>query len=75
VETLVFTGGIGERAAEIRRRICADLDFLGIAVDAARNEANAEVISQEQSPVTIRVMLSEEDRMIALHTQHLIQQK
>ena len=38
-EAIVFTGGIGENSPEIRRRICADLDFLGIAADPARNEA------------------------------------
>ena len=38
-EAVVFTGGIGENSAEIRSRICADLDFLGISADAARNEA------------------------------------
>jgi acetate kinase len=74
VETLVFTGGIGEHAAEVRKRICADLDFLGVKVDTARNAANAAIISAEGSPVTIRVMPSEEDRMIALHTHRLMQQ-
>jgi acetate kinase len=38
-EAIVFTGGIGENSPEIRRRICADLDFLGITVDPKRNEA------------------------------------
>lgn len=38
-EAVVFAGGIGENSPEIRRRICADLDFLGISVDDARNEA------------------------------------
>jgi acetate kinase len=73
VETLVFTGGIGERAVEVRQRICAGLDFLGVRVDTARNAANATIISVEGSPVTIRVMPSDEDRMIALHTHRLVQ--
>jgi acetate kinase len=73
LETLVFTGGIGERAVEVRQRICADLAFLGVRVDTARNAANAAVISAEDSPVTIRVMPSDEDRMIARHTYHLMQ--
>ncbi|HEX2223636.1 MAG TPA: acetate kinase [Thermoanaerobaculia bacterium] len=38
-DAIVFTGGIGENSPEIRRRICAELDFLGIVVDPARNEA------------------------------------
>jgi acetate kinase len=74
IETLVFTGGIGEHAPQIRGRICANLDFLGVNVDNARNVANAAVISAEGSPVTIRVMQSEEDRMIARHTYRLMQQ-
>jgi acetate kinase len=74
VETLVFTGGIGEQAVEVRRRICADLDFLGINVDTARNAANAAIISVEGSPVTIRVMQSEEERVIARHTYRLMQE-
>ena len=73
LETLVFTGGIGERAVEVRRRICADLDFLGVRVDTARNAANAAIISAEGSPVAIRVMPSDEDRMIARHTSRLMQ--
>ncbi|HEX3126573.1 MAG TPA: acetate kinase, partial [Thermoanaerobaculia bacterium] len=38
-DAIVFTGGIGENSAEIRRRICADLDFFRIAIDPVRNEA------------------------------------
>jgi acetate kinase len=74
VETLVFTGGIGERAVEVRQRICAGLDFLGVKVDGARNAANAAIISAEGSRAMVRVMPSEEDRMIALHTYRLVQQ-
>jgi acetate kinase len=73
LETLVFTGGIGERAVEVRQRICAELAFLGVRVDTARNAANAAIISAEGSPVTIRVMPPDEDRMIARHTYRLIQ--
>ncbi len=74
LQTVVFTGGIGEQAAEIRGRICADLQFLGINVDTARNAAHAAIISAEASPVTVRVMQSDEDRIIAFHTDRLIQQ-
>ena len=38
-DAIVFTGGIGENSPEIRRRICADLDFFGILIDPARNDA------------------------------------
>ena len=66
LETLVFAGGIGERAPEVRARICEGLDFLGISLDAARNEANAPMISSEGSRATVRVIPTDEEQMIAL---------
>ncbi len=72
VETLVFTGGIGEHAAPVRERICANLDFLGIRLDPARNAAHAPIISPDDAPVTVRVMPTDEDLMIARHTAHLL---
>ena len=68
LDTLVFTGGIGENAAEVRQRICVNLAFLGIELDAARNVANAPVISSGTSRVTVRVMKTNEELMIARHT-------
>ncbi len=68
VEILVFTGGIGEHAAAIRERICAGLEFLGIKMDAARNQAAAPVISGDDSRVKVRVIKTNEDLMIARHT-------
>jgi acetate kinase len=68
VATLVFSGGIGEHAAEIRRRICEGLGFLGIAVDASRNEVSAPVISPDGSAVTVRVIATNEELMIVRHT-------
>ncbi|MDK2744530.1 MAG: acetate/propionate family kinase [Nitrospira sp. BO4] len=65
LDTLVFSAGIGEHAPVIRARICDGLEFLGIVVDATPNEANAPVISKQASPVTIRVMHTDEEREIA----------
>jgi acetate kinase len=73
LDTLVFTGGIGEHAAPIRERICADLLFLGLLVDPAANRANALVISHARAPVTIRVLKTDEDRMLARHARQLLQ--
>jgi acetate kinase len=67
LDALVFTGGIGERAPAIRERICSDLDFLGIHLDAAQNAANAPVISVTGSRVNVRVIQTNEDLMIAQH--------
>ena len=64
----LFTGGIGEHAAAIRERICAGLEFLGIRIDAARNQANAPLISEDDSRVKVRVIKTNEDLMIARHT-------
>jgi acetate kinase len=65
VDTLVFAGGIGENAPIVRARICDGLCFLGIELDEKRNAANADVISAETSRVTVRVMHTDEELMIA----------
>jgi acetate kinase len=71
VDTLVFSGGIGENAAPVRARICDGLGFLGIELDASRNTAigktgNVEdVISKDCSRVTVRVIRTDEELMIA----------
>jgi acetate kinase len=65
VNTLVFAGGIGENAPLVRARICDGLGFLGIEIDEKRNAANAHVISAETSRVTVRVMHTDEELMIA----------
>ena len=75
LDTLVFTGGIGEAAAPVRERICAGLDFLGITLDPDRNLAHAPVISREGGAVTVRVLRTDEDLMIARHTARLIARK
>jgi acetate kinase len=68
IDTLVFTAGVGEHAAEVRHRICGDQAYLGIRLDQTRNAAHASVISQESSPVTVRVIPTNEQLMIARHT-------
>ena len=65
LETLVFSGGIGEHAPEVRARICQELAFLGIHLDEERNAANTAVISTDASRVTVRVIPTDEERMIA----------
>jgi acetate kinase len=72
LDTLVFTGGIGEHAAPVRRRICADLQFLGIELDEAANAANSAVISAPNSRIAVRVIPTDEDLMIARHTSDLL---
>jgi acetate kinase len=64
LDTLVFAGGIGENAPAVRARICEDLGFLGIELDAKRNVANEPVISTSASRV-VRVIRTDEECMIA----------
>lgn len=65
LDTLVFTGGIGEHHGGVRARICANLEFLGIELDKQCNELNAGVISTQSSRVMVRVIATDEALMIA----------
>jgi acetate kinase len=65
LDTLVFAGGIGENAAAVRSRICEGLAFLGIEIDEKRNVANEGVISTVSSRVSVRVIPTDEEFMIA----------
>ena len=65
LDTLVFAGGIGERASEIRARICGGLEFLGIKLDEKQNAANAGMISKKTGRVAVRVIRTDEEWMIA----------
>ncbi|HSK75773.1 MAG TPA: acetate kinase [Thermoanaerobaculia bacterium] len=71
-DAVVFAGGIGENSPEIRRRICADMDFLGIAVDPERNEALTDgkegEIGAEGSRVRLYVIPTNEELLIARDT-------
>lgn len=65
LDTLVFAGGIGENAATVRARICSGLEFLGIEIEDQNNANNAEIISTKNSRVTVRVMHTDEELMLA----------
>jgi acetate kinase len=75
LDTLVFSGGIGENAAEVRGEICTGLECLGIRLDAARNGACEAVISNEKSSVNVRVIKTDEEMMIARATSQILQLK
>ncbi|HPZ96879.1 MAG TPA: acetate/propionate family kinase [Phycisphaerae bacterium] len=68
LDTLVFSGGIGENSPVIRTRVCEGLEFMGIALDPARNVANAPVISADHARVTVRVIPTDEEKLIARQT-------
>jgi acetate kinase len=65
LDTLVFTGGIGENAPSVRARICDGLGFLGIELAAKRNEAGEALISASSSTVAVWVIHTDEELMIA----------
>jgi acetate kinase len=65
LDTLVFAGGIGENSPEVRARVCDGLGFLGIELEEKRNAANEGVISAQTSRTTVRVIRTDEERMIA----------
>ncbi len=64
LDTLVFSGGIGENAPVIRSRICMDLGFLGVQLDQSRNASSEPVISAATGRVTVRVIRTDEEVMI-----------
>ena len=72
LDTLVFTGGIGERAAPVRWCICDGLEYLGIKLDSKNNNAGADTISTKDSTCSVRVIPTNEDLMIARHTRTLL---
>jgi acetate kinase len=72
LDTLVFAGGIGEHAPQVRERICDGLGFLGIALDPARNAANAPVISSGAGRAAVRVIHTDEELMIARSVEHVL---
>jgi acetate kinase len=65
LDTLVFSGGIGEHSPEVRSKICDGLEFLGIELCEIKNMNNQAVISTEKSKVTVRVIATNEEVMIA----------
>ena len=74
LDTLVFAGGIGENAAEVRARICGGLRFLGIELDEAANAVHAPVISTAAAGVTVRVIHTNEELMIARAALRLVKE-
>lgn len=61
LDTLVFSGGIGENAAQVRARICAGLEFLGLSIDDAANRAGLALISAASSRVAVRILHTNEE--------------
>lgn len=73
LDALVFTAGIGERSHAVRARICAQLTWLGLSIDASANHAHHTTISNPQSRVAVCVIPANEEVVIAGHTARLLQ--
>jgi acetate kinase len=74
LDTIVFTGGIGEHAAAVRARICALLSWYGVSLADDLNAAHAPVISTAGSRVTARIVPTNEELMIARHLRALLEE-
>ncbi|HEY8933969.1 MAG TPA: acetate/propionate family kinase, partial [Cyclobacteriaceae bacterium] len=71
LDQLIFSGGIGVNSPQIRLRICENLQFLGIKLNAKRNNENSAIISEEGEKVEVRVINTNEELMMArLIVQH-----
>lgn len=72
VDSIIFSGGIGERSAEIRRRVLSGLEFAGVELEEARNEKNDRQISSDNSKVGVHVIQAREDVSIIKQTLEVI---
>lgn len=72
LDTLVFTGGIGENAAPIRAMVCEDFGWLGMEIDERDNERNAFSIQTAGSTVNVLVVPTDEELKIAQYTVGLL---
>jgi acetate kinase len=72
LDVLVFTGGIGQNSPAVRERICAGLECLGVHVDGTRNGESGDVISSDASRCVVRVVPTDEELMMARHTNRVL---
>jgi acetate kinase len=72
LDALVFTGGIGEHAAQVRQRVCEGAAWLGLSFDAAANAGHGPCITRAGSAATAWVIATDEDEMIMRHSRRLL---
>ncbi|MBN1006291.1 acetate/propionate family kinase [Amphritea pacifica] len=68
LDQLVFTGGVGENDSKLRKRICDQLEWLGVKLNKSANKEGEAIISKASAKVIVRVIPTNEEAMIALHT-------
>jgi acetate kinase len=72
IDALVFAGGIGENSPEIRRDVCARLEWMGVQLDDGANAQKRDVISRRESQVEVLIIPTDEEIMIAQHTRETV---
>ncbi|MEI7676135.1 MAG: acetate kinase [Bacteroidales bacterium] len=75
INTLVFTGGVGENQANVRESVCKGLEYMGIEIDDLKNNqtrGEEAIISTPDSKVTVMVVPTDEEFMIATDTLHIL---
>ena len=74
IDSIIFTGGVGENQINIRKGICEQLKFMGVELDNEKNQIRSEekLISKDTSKVKVYVIPTNEELMIAKETQKLI---
>ncbi|RTE65847.1 acetate/propionate family kinase [Amphritea opalescens] len=72
LDQLVFTAGVGENDSSLRRRVCDQLEWLGIKLNKNANQESEAIISKATSPVVVRVIPTNEEAMIARHTENIL---
>lgn len=78
LDGLVFTGGVGENATEIRSRVMENMSYLGLILDSTKNESYGDgdaIISTDESPAKIMIVPTNEELVIALATEKIMKQK
>lgn len=72
VDSIIFSGGIGEQSSDIRRRVMSHFSYAGALIDDERNDRHDRLISSDNSPVGVHVIPSQEQQVIARHTAHIL---
>lgn len=72
LDRIVFTGGIGANAPQVRAKICSGLDYLGVSLDAERNKVSSRIISTNDGHVRVQVLQTDEELMIAQHVRDVL---
>lgn len=77
IDSIVFTGGIGENQVNIRKKICEDLEWMGVKIDLDKNQTKGEQIqiSTNDSKVLVYVIPTDEEMVIARDTKRLVEEK